>query len=508
MKHLSVNLVALNPGRYSLALGYLEANLKHAPQLAGRIDVRSIVVDTECRRPQPFDLTDFLEQITRNRPDVLAFSVFMWNHHVVKESARLAARLFPQMTIVLGGPEFGRTSSVWDEFPATSVIVMGEGETPLVALVECILRGESFEHVSGIALKRDGVWRTANGPSAQDLEQIASPILEGTLVYPEGDWLPSYAISRGCQYHCAYCSWGDGMGIRYFPMDRVERELAILSTKPFERIWLTDCLFGADEDRYLWLLDKLARWPGRPAFGFETRAELLTPKLIAGFRTVRLDFLAIGIQTLDRKVLTNVDRRHNEERVLESLDRLMPTIKEPHRVHLDVILGLPGDSVEGVRRTIDTLHARYPGASFYFELLKVLPGTKMWETADAHGWLSHGPSQTHDLVQNESFTLAEVVTLKRVGMGLDFLQRPHVRPHARKLLGDAPYSDLALAAGSYLAERGLGTHDSLDGHGWLSARLARRTQRALREIAASARQLPHGSESAREGSDELTPTGA
>lgn len=103
MKHVGVNLIALNPGRYSLALGYLEANLKRAPQLAGRIDVQSILVDPDERRQQSFDQTSFLERITRNRPDVLAFSVFLWNHDLVKETARLAARLFPEITIVLGG---------------------------------------------------------------------------------------------------------------------------------------------------------------------------------------------------------------------------------------------------------------------------------------------------------------------------------------------------------------------------------------------------------------------
>lgn len=506
MQPFGVNLVALNPAGYSLAVGYLEANLRLAPSLAGKVKTQSTLVDVEGLRVEDFDLTRFVERITCDRPRVLAFSVFMWNHHIVREATRLVAQLFPDITIVLGGPQFNRYATVWDEYPDSCVVVMGEGESPLIAIVERLVRGESLDGVQGVALKREGAWRMTPPVGPEDLDRIASPILEQTLVYPSGDWLPSYSISRGCRYQCAYCSWGDGRGIRFFPMDRVERELEILAATPYERFWFTDCLFGADEERYVWLLRRLAQWPRRPAFGFETRAELLSPQLIEGFRGVRIDFLAIGIQTLNGEVLSNVGRRHNQQRVFEALDRLMPTLPDPGRVNLDVILGLPGDSLEGVKQTIDTLHQRYPGASFYFELLKVLPGTKMWETASQHGWVSHGPEQTYDLVQNESFPLAEVVELKLLGQGLSFLQRPHVRPHARRLLGAAPYSELALAAGRYLSERGLRPNQRLDGSGWLSARLARNTRRALREIVDRAGQQPCAPPPADE-SNQLTSAG-
>jgi radical SAM superfamily enzyme YgiQ (UPF0313 family) len=505
MKNVGVNLVALNPGRYSLALGYLEANLKQAKQLAGQIDVHSIVVNLDDARVCGFDFTAFLHRITRNRPRILAFSVFLWNDHIVREAARLVARLFPEITIVLGGPQFGHYCSVWDGYPETAIIVIGEGESPLTEIVECVLQDEPFDRVEGIAFKQDGAWRISDGRAPQDLAQIASPILEGTLTYPDGDWLPSYSISRGCQYRCSYCRWGDGLGIRFFPMDRVEQELEILSRAPFERVWFTDCLFGADEERYVWLLQKLARWPGSPAFGFETRAELLTPRLIAAFSRVKLDFLAIGIQTLDPKVLANIDRRHNEQRVFDAIDRLLPAIRQKSRIHLDVILGLPGDSVEGVKRTIDTLHARYPEASFFAELLKVLPGTELWETATTHGWVRHGSTQLYDLVQTDSFTLGEVMELKMLGLGLGLLQHPRVRPHARRVSDGVAYSDLALAAGAYLSERGLGAQHEFEGRDWLSTRVAKRTRRMLREIAAVARGELRRKTSTAEPVEELIP---
>jgi hypothetical protein len=81
-----------------------------------------------------------------------------------------------------------------------------------------------------------------------------------------------------------------------------------------------------------------------------------------------------------------------------------------------------------------------------------------------------------------------------------------VRPHARRILGTAAYSDLALAAGQYLNERGLRAHQRLDRADWLSLRLARHTRQALREIVAKATREPCPAV-ASGTPGELTPTG-
>jgi radical SAM superfamily enzyme YgiQ (UPF0313 family) len=472
-KKYSINLVAVNPKKYSLALGYLEANLLADADLKDRVVVKSFVFDEEEIQKYYFDYSFFIYEITENEPDIIGFSVYLWNQQIFKTVVNSLARLFPHIKIVLGGPQFADKNIEWDFYPRQSIIVMGEGESALLGVVKCVLEHKTMDNIPGIAFFKGGNW-VINRPGApQDLSRIVSPIINGSLLFDPQKWVPAFTTSRGCRYRCSYCNWQDGFGVRFFPLQQVEKELQILAGKGVKRLWFTDCLFGIDEGRYIKILEMLCRWPHDCEFAFETRAELITSRLIDYFLKINVAWLAVGIQSFNPNALNEVNRSTDLKNLLDTLDLLADSGFPMDRVHADLIFGLPGDSLPGMQKTIDFLRQRYPDLTFFFEVLKVLPGTAIWNRALKEKWLIHSSENMYDVIQNNAFCFNDIISLKYLGLGLDFLQAAASRQWWKQVLESTSinYSDLAIHCGKYLHRMGAAFHHEYERNRWLEKKL-------------------------------------
>jgi radical SAM superfamily enzyme YgiQ (UPF0313 family) len=471
MTHYSrykINLIAINPEGYSLSLGYLHAALIKNKELQNKLDVRSFVYDVDEIGNPSYDFTNLLIEILENNPEIIVILVYSWNFELTKRIVEIVNHIRPQIKIILGGPQFYKANFLKDfsNFSSEIIVILGEAEDTLPTIVKSLIFGESIIDIQGIAFKNKEKWIINPRNSPADLTKIPSPIQEKTLIYdPEKLFL--YSTSRGCLYRCAYCLyhcsdclWNDGFGLRYFPLEVVKKDLEIIRKAGVKRIWFTDSIFGADEERYCKILDWLIEWDNNCKFAFETRAEFLTPKLISRFAKINIEWIALGIQSLTCKALQSVNRGCNTEKVIKRIDELRKALKNPEVIHLDLIFGLPGDSLEGTCRTIDWLYNRFPDVTFYFGVLRVLPGTKVWEQALKENWYINSSCQFYELIENKDFNFQDIITLKNIGLGLDFLQLESSRSWVREILNktDMKYSDLCLMVGKYLRNKGYGKY--------------------------------------------------
>ena len=91
-----------------------------------------------------------LEDVYRQRPDVLAFSVYIWNVSMVKDLVRDLHLLLPETTILLGGPEVsGRPREYLQELPIDGIFI-GEGEESFPAYLEALSQGEGRPTIAGL----------------------------------------------------------------------------------------------------------------------------------------------------------------------------------------------------------------------------------------------------------------------------------------------------------------------------------------------------------------------
>ncbi|MEO1085681.1 MAG: cobalamin B12-binding domain-containing protein, partial [Acidobacteriota bacterium] len=101
------------PIDFPLAAYGLAAQLGADARTAG---VEVELLDLEISRLNAYnrknaEIWRYIARLEQTRPDVVGFSVYLWNHLAVRELAGITRRLFPAIRIVIGGPEVAEASS-------------------------------------------------------------------------------------------------------------------------------------------------------------------------------------------------------------------------------------------------------------------------------------------------------------------------------------------------------------------------------------------------------------
>lgn len=417
-RHL-VRLVAVNPDGFSLGLAYLDAAL--SAHFGGRLRVEQSIHDLDAIHRREIDLGALAAHILSDEPLAVGFSWYCWNHRLIQDLARLVRSLSPRCQIVIGGPE---TRTINDAelmaFPEGTVFVFGEGEAALRVLVEQMLDGSTAEMPAGTA-RRDaqGLIRSPRRSAALATSQIVSPVLSGTLRQSTADWLPSYATTRGCVFKCSFCAWQDGFREREFDLDMVMRELDTLASQEYRIIWITDTIFGRNEPRGLEIVRRLQRWPSDTQFAVELHAKYLSERLCAELSKVRLAWAAIGIQSLAPGVLRLTRRSPYTEQLFESAQRLYRQLEDRSVLHLDIIFGLPGQTLDDCFETVDLLLETFPEATIFTGMLQVVPGTDFEKLRHEPGWVVLPPEGDFEVAATPDIGPAEMARIRDLAAGLD-----------------------------------------------------------------------------------------
>ena len=98
-------------------------------------DASSAVVVELAEYTINHQVEDILKDIYRRRPDVIAFSCYIWNIQYVRELTADLGTLLPGIPIWLGGPEVSfDAGEVLNRMPQVTGIMKGEGEETFAQL--------------------------------------------------------------------------------------------------------------------------------------------------------------------------------------------------------------------------------------------------------------------------------------------------------------------------------------------------------------------------------------
>lgn len=203
---------------------------------------------------------------------------------------------------------------------------------------------------------------------------------------------------RGCPFACAYCYEGRGSrAVRRLPRSRIEAELARFAAVSPRRVFVLDPTFNLDRERTIALLDLIAQRAPHHEWHFEARAELLDRAQARAFARLGAN-LQIGLQSAHPEVLERVNRDIDPEafaRKLALLDEAGVAFG------LDLIYGLPGDTLAGFRASVDYALSLAPNHLDVFPL-SVLPGTELADRA-ASLQLRHLPEPPYTVLGQPGF---------------------------------------------------------------------------------------------------------
>jgi anaerobic magnesium-protoporphyrin IX monomethyl ester cyclase len=223
-----------------------------------------------------------------------------------------------------------------------------------------------------------------------DIRRFRYQIITGT-----GITLPMLG-SRGCPYTCNYCPYLVNSKYRVRSAESIVDEIRYLSSRyKIRGIAFRDPNLTFDKKRAHYFAELLLRHNLDIRWGMEARIDRLDPDLIQALFRSGLRSIEVGIESSNQQVLRSNRRKAiagaQQERIVEYCHKL------GIRVIANFTLGLPDDTVEGIRNTIRyakklntfaiqfTVTTPYPGTQFY-ETVKHAIFERDWERFN--GWTS------------------------------------------------------------------------------------------------------------------------
>ena len=223
MKKITLKLISIHikdsPQSVPLAAASLKTQLDSVPSNSLRLDVsfHDYTIDNSA---------DFISQdICRNIPDMIGFSTYLWNRHIVLETCRIIKGKFPAVLLFAGGPEATALPLILIDCAPFAFVIKGEGEIVLTEAMSRLLKGDTLEDIPGVFLKGAKANPGKDQQPVMDLNALPSPFLTGTIDPSRYSGL-LWELSRGCPFKCGFCFESRGVaGVRQISLERIRKEL-------------------------------------------------------------------------------------------------------------------------------------------------------------------------------------------------------------------------------------------------------------------------------------------
>ena len=415
MKKLKVVLVGIN-SKYThlnLAIRYLKAYTKD--------------LDFECTIRE-FSVNDrfekLLEEIISEKPEIVAFSCYIWNKEIVKSLSELIKIVNKDIEIIYGGPEVSFNGREFLEESSGDFLIEGEGEEVFKNFIQYKLyerekkpsyyNGISCDKIKGLYYKKDGGIYFCGKKNNMDINNVIFPYiyeedLDNKIVY--------YEASRGCPYGCKYCLSSVDRNLRFRDIEMVKKELKILMDKKVRLVKFVDRTFNCNEKFSIEIWEFLVNQNTETKFHFEISANILTSgqvKILSKAPRGRFQF-EVGVQTTNNEILHNINRIADFTEV-ESKVKEIKALKNISQ-HLDLIAGLPGEDFNSFKKSFNQVFAIEP-EEIQLGFLKILKGSPMELEKEKWG-MKNSPYPPYEILKTKDISYEELLTLKKVETMVD-----------------------------------------------------------------------------------------
>ncbi|EOU1701883.1 DUF4080 domain-containing protein [Clostridium perfringens] len=402
---MKILLTAIN-SKYihsNLAVRYLKAFTK---DLDFQGDIKEFSINDRVE--------NILEGIIEEKPDVVAFSCYIWNMEFVNRLAELIKLVDPNIEILYGGPEVSYEGKEFLENHEGEYVIVGEGEKTFREFVLYKLGEGKIEDIKGLNYKRDGkVFENPKRPE-MDMNELVFPYtyeedINNKIVY--------YEASRGCPFKCKYCLSSVMHGVRFLDVERVKKELKYFMERGLKLVKFVDRTFNCNREYTVELLKYLSEQDTETRFHFEVAADLLTEEQIEILNNApkgRFQ-LEVGVQTTNNEVLHNINRYITYENIKEKV--LKVAAGKNVMQHLDLIAGLPGEDLESFKKSFNDVHDIRPD-EIQLGFLKLLKGSSMREEAKKWG-IVYSPYAPYEIIRSKDISYEELLLLKKVEAMVD-----------------------------------------------------------------------------------------
>lgn len=341
-------------------------------------------------------LNSITSLINEQNINLIGFSCYLWNIEKILDISFLVKQIFPNIKILLGGPEVGFDEEFYlKSYQQIDYIITNDGEFSFHELLEYLDNKRQISDVSNLRYIEKNRY-IENKIILPDLSKVNLATLdikdlENRVIYLES--------GRGCPYKCSYCTASLDNKVRFFPLEKVIEIVKILMERKVKTVKFLDRTFNANMKYMIEILDFIDKNNICTTFQFEIVVEKFNQKAIDKVASLKSKFLRfeIGIQSTNDIVNEAVCRKQNMVLLEQNLKLLQATNKVD--LHVDLIAGLPYETKEMFINSFNRVFS-YKAKELQLGFLKFLRGTKMMDYINEHGYI-YSPLPPYEIISNK-----------------------------------------------------------------------------------------------------------
>ena len=341
------------------------------------------------KRPEDFEVElfkypeDFSSAIEKRKPDIVAFANYSWNFHLGYQYAKIIKKLYPEILVVFGGPNYGledeEVNEFWGTYDLIDFYIVREGEEAFLQLLETLLLynfsprkiKENRKKIPNCHYAVDGQVIVGENLPRLTLEEIPSPYLMGLMdKFFDESLGPMIHTTRGCPFSCSFCT----EGAPYYNIveqrtETLKQELQYIASRicgPSD-LYISDANFGMfkqdiQKAELLVEIQKEYDYPQNVVVstGKNQKDRVINiAKMLDGALS-----MAASLQSTDPNVLANVSRSNISIEKLSEAGKLANKVEAG--TYSEIILGLPGDTFERHCKSLrDCVDANFDNIRMY-----------------------------------------------------------------------------------------------------------------------------------------------
>lgn len=319
-----------------------------------------------------------LEELCRHEFDVIGLGTICSSYPLTLRLADGIRRRRPGVRIILGGPQASVVDvATLEHFPAVDVVVRGEAERTLPALLEAFANDGDLRQVEGITFRRHGeIVSNPQAPLLEDLDDLPFPAYHLYPLIESAKFLP-LELGRGCPYACSFCSTNDFFRRRFrlkTPGRVLEEMRRLEADYGIDDFDLIHDMFTVDRKKVVAFCEAMIASGDGFHWHCSARTDRVDEALLALMAEAGCRGIFFGIETgsasLQKKIKKRLDLDQARTHIRRASDAGMTST-------VSLITGFPEETESDFRDTVDFFvdSLRSENASPQLHILAPLPAT-------------------------------------------------------------------------------------------------------------------------------------
>ncbi len=398
----------------SLALGGLAAVVRNHG-----FPVRIIDLHAENIFPE-----ESASRVREYSPQVIALTAKTLGWPAVVELALLARSVVPEAIIVVGGPQlsvFPRESMSWQCF---DIAVLGDGEETFLDICQRV--EDSGPHWTALQDIPGTLVRTSDGellmnparPAVDDLDRLPFTAFDLmpmhryhclTVLNP----MATMVTSRGCPWHCGYCSQVYSERLRFRSPEAVVQEMEWLERRfGVREIVMFDETFTIGKERIRQICEEKLRRNLQVRFNIRARVDTVDRESLNLLKQAGLRSIHMGVEAGTDRLLKIMNKQITKEQAERAFKIARECGIETRGYFM---IGYFDATAHDIEETID--FAKNLGLDWAsFSVATALPATDLYKVCRQRGYIDGDPWKEYTLdgggaipqLETETFTAQQL----------------------------------------------------------------------------------------------------